>query len=84
MRFDIKHFKQPRKCEKSRSKYWESTLQKTVASKKAHLTRSRMTAVQSIPRGAVTANDYGPAVSVITWILLVSVLGVFIKGWIGR
>ena len=37
-----------------------------------------MTAVQSIPREAVTANDCGPAVSVITWILLVSVLGVFI------
>lgn len=34
-----------------------------------------MTAVQSIPREAVTANDCGPAVSVITWILLVSVLG---------
>lgn len=42
-----------------------------------------MTAVL-IPRATVTADNYGPAVSVITWILMVSaVLGVLLKVGLG-
>lgn len=42
-----------------------------------------MTAVL-IPRETVTADNYGPAVSVITWILIVSaVLGVLLKVGLG-
>lgn len=37
-----------------------------------------------IPRATVTADNYGPAVSVITWILIVStVLGVLLKVGLG-
>lgn len=37
-----------------------------------------------IPRATVTADNYGPAVSVITWILMVSaVLGVLLKVGLG-
>lgn len=42
-----------------------------------------MTAVLNL-RATVTADDYGPAVSVITWILIVSaVLGVLLKIGLG-
>lgn len=56
---------------------------KTAASKTRALSVQEMTAAL-ISRETVTADNYGPAVSVTTWILMVSaVLGVLLKVGLG-